>query len=134
MAVVSSILVFQRLRLKSSTCIRPQNDSTIALSYALPTARIDGGPSQRLGRHDLLTAGINDVVVDLGDRRAGVGWQREPSKGSFFGPNPRESQRHRGRLFRVSRGDRRPCARPGIDLTLTSPCPRACPSAFFGRF
>lgn len=42
-AVASSIRVFQRLQLQSLTCIRPQKDSTtIALSYALPTAPIGG--------------------------------------------------------------------------------------------
>src|SRR5680860_192257 len=40
--------VFQDLRLSSSTCMRPQNDSTTALSYGHPMAPIDGArPASR---------------------------------------------------------------------------------------
>lgn len=41
-ALASSIRVFQRRRLNSSTCRRPQKLSIIALSAAVPTAPIEG--------------------------------------------------------------------------------------------
>jgi hypothetical protein len=40
--------VFQRRRLNSSTCMRPQNDSIMALSAGVPTEPIDGAmPASR---------------------------------------------------------------------------------------
>ena len=41
-AFASSIRVLQRLRSSSSTCIRAQNDSIMALSKQSPTVPIDG--------------------------------------------------------------------------------------------
>ena len=57
-AVASSTRVFQRLRFKSSTCIRPQTASTMALSYGLPTAPSE--PSLIWIPH-----GSSDVVLNI---------------------------------------------------------------------
>ena len=49
-ALASSRRVCQRLRSPSSTCIRGQNDSTIALSKQSPTEPIDGNSAESTAR------------------------------------------------------------------------------------
>ena len=51
MALASSMRVLQRVRSSTSTCIRLQNDSIIALSKQSPTEPIDGSsPESTAGR------------------------------------------------------------------------------------
>ena len=49
-ALASSIRVCQRLRSNSSTCIRDQNDSIIALSKQSPTEPIEGSSPESIAR------------------------------------------------------------------------------------
>ena len=49
-ALASSMRVRQRFRSSSSTCIRDQNDSTIALSKQSPTEPIDGNRPESTAR------------------------------------------------------------------------------------
>ena len=49
-AFASSIRVRQRLRSNSSTCIRDQNDSIIALSKQSPTEPIEGSSPESIAR------------------------------------------------------------------------------------